>query len=459
MYGFISINTWSYLATLAALAFCVFLFWIVGYDIRRAPRYLLNNWRWLVLSALLIIVATHALLLAPAPPAGSHCVETQHVCGPLNMVLSCDSYQFVESARNPGRLLEYRSWNQARPLGVVAASLLTLIESRWANVAGYPYGVKHQPGWLSYVILNFVLLLIALMLFRRLNAPVSTTGAAVVVVLCVFLVFNDVVKGFFWSAHTQMWNVLMPVISISLSYTFLRRPIRSRLFMTATGLLLGIGFLAYGSLMICVAAAIVSIGLGAWINRERPSWAALIGNYLLFLLAFAAPVLIWIALVRRASGYFFSPEAEIFRQFVWMLDSWRAGGITALLSQTRIFFSEFLLHFANVVWPAVALLAIVLVIRILSPDRFCETIKQRSLTVTAAGITLVISAVFYALMGFYRNRLEFNVVMPLLVIASVLLTGVIERLSRNQTILTMTTVVLVAAVFVVSALVRVTWPY
>ena len=449
MVAFISLNTWAYLATLGAAAFCVVLFAVVGYDLRRAPRYLLNNWRWIALSAGMIIVAAHALLLAPTPPAGSHCVETHHVCGPLNMVLSCDSTQFVLSAREPVRLLEYRSWNQARPLGVVAASLLTLIESSWTN----------EPGWMSYVVLNFVLLLIALMMFKQLNAPVTTRGAAMVALLFTFLIFNDVVKGFFWSAHTQMWNVLMPLISISLSYALLRQPVRSWSFMTATGLLLGIGFLAYGSLVVCVGAAVVSIALGLWINRERTSWLDLIGKLALFLFAFAAPVLIWIALVKRVSGVFFSPEAEIFRQFVWMLDSWRAGGFAALLSQARAFFFEFFVHFAKVVWPTLVLLAIVLLVKSMAPDRLRETIKERSLILAAAGITLVIAAVFYSLMGFYRNRLEFNVVMPLLVIASVLLTGAVDRLPRKQALLTITLVELFAFVFIISALDRVTWPY
>lgn len=449
MIAFISLNTWSYLVTLGAIAFCAVLFAIVGYDLRRAPRYLSNNWRWIALSAVLIIVAACAVMLAPTPPPGSHCVETHHVFGPLNMVLSCDSNQFMASAREPVSLLEYRSWNQARPLGVVAASLLTLLESNWTN----------KPGWLSYVFLNFVLLLIALMIFRRLNAAVTTTGAALVAVLSTFLVFNDVVKGFFWSAHTQMWNVLMPLISISLSYAFLRRPVRNWLFMTATGLLLGIGFLAYGSMVVCVAAAIVSIALGLWINRERPSWPTLIAKLSLFLLAFAIPVLTWITLVKRVAGTFFSPEAEIFRQFVWMLDSWRAGGIAALLSQARAFFYEFFVHFANVVWPAIVLLGIVLVIRFVAPHSLRETIKERSRILVAAGVTLAITAVFYSLMGFYRNRLEFNVVMPILVIAGVLLTSVVDRQPKKHAIVTVTLVGLVAFAFIISALVRVTWPY
>jgi len=453
MHAYLSLNALFYLATLTAIAVSVALFWIIGYDIRRAPGYLIANWRWIVLYSALILVATHAMLLAPTPPPGSHCVETQHVYGPLEMVLSCDSNHFVASAREPATLLQYESWNQARPLGVMVASILTRVEGVVLK-SHYPYGVRLQPGWLPYIILNFLLLLVSLMIFKRLNAPATVTAAAAVAVLSTFLVFSDVVKGFFWSAHTQMWNVLMPLLSIALAYSFLRRPVRSWLFMAATGLLLGIGLLAYGSLIACAVSAVIAIVLGVWINHERPPLPQLAGKLFVFVLAFATPVLTWIAFVTRVTGVFFSPEAKIFRQFVWIGDALKAG---ELAYQSRAFFIEFSLHLAQVLLPALLLLAIVFFVRIVSPARLRETIKERSHLLIAAGITFAVCLVFFYLMGFYRNRLEFNVALPLLVVASVLLTGVLDRVPRKQTVMTL--IALAAVAFITSALLRVTWPY
>lgn len=453
MHAYVSLNTLFYLATVTAMAVSVALFWFVGYDIRRAPNYLVTNWRWIVLYSALILIATHAMMLAPTPPPGSHCVETQHVWGPLEMVLSCDSKQFVASARQPATLLEYQSWNQARPLGVMVASLLTRVEAGVLK-NHHPYGVRLQPGWLPYIMLNFLLLLVSLMIFKRLNAPTSVTAAAVVAVLSVFLVFSDVVKGFFWSAHTQMWNMLMPLLSIALSCSLLRRPVRSSLFMAATGLLLGIGLLAYGSLIVCAVSAVIAIVVGVWINRERPPLAQLIGKLFVFLAAFAAPVLTWIAFVTRVTGVFFSPEAKIFRQFVWVDDAWKAD---ELADRSRIYLIEFSMHLAQVLWPALVLFAIVLFVRLVAPDRLRETMKERSHLLIAAGIVFAVCLVFFYLMGFYRNRLEFNVVMPLLVVASTLLTGVVDRLPRKQTVMTL--IALAAVAFITSALLRVTWPY
>lgn len=480
-----------YLATVLVLALCVLLFWVVGYDPRRALSYLRRNAAWVALNALLVIVAAHALLLAPPPPADTPCVESHHVWGPLMMVLTCDSYEFVRTARHPGRLSMSGSVRQSRPLEILIASLLTLAEvpnpeSRSHRAApeqnlaldgqndkpcenciqtilGYPYGVRLQPGWLPFVILNFFVLLVALMLFRRLNAPVTSAAVVAVAVLGVFLVFNSVVKGFFWSAHTQMWNVLMPLISISLSAAFLRHPARSWRFMIATGALLGIASLAYASLVVCAPVAIAAILLGFWINRERPPLLSLIGKICLFVGAFAAPSVIWINILLMRSGTYYHFEFQECRQFVWIYDYWRAGGATALENrlvcgqrlQTQSFLGEFFMHLWNGMWPALVLLAIALIVGVMSPARLKETLRARSAILGAAAITLVMCLGFFALMGFYRDRLEFNVVVPAFVIASVIVTGLLERVPRKQTIVTIVLLVVAAAGYIIAALVRV----
>ena len=441
-----------YLATPVVLGLVVFLFRVVGYDPHRAPDYLRRNARWIALNAVLVIVAAHALMLAPPPPPGSPCAESHRVWGPLEMVVSCDSYEFVADASHPGRLSITNSYRQTRPLGIMVASLLTLAERP-------PYVQLLQPGWLSFVILNFVLLLVALVLFRRLNAPASSAAAVAVAVLATFLTFNDVVKGFFWSAHTQMWNVLLPLISIALSLAFLRRPERSWRFMTATGALLGIGSLAYASLLVCLPVTITSIALGFWINHERPPLLSLFGKLCLFLGAFAAPMMIWTSIIKRTTGSFYYAETQCCRMFVWILDSWKAGGAQALQRQTQAFLGDFLIHLWHVLWPALVLLAITLLVGIMSPPRLKATIRERSLTLAAAAITLVVCLGFFALIGFYRHRLAFPVVVPVLVIASVIITALLERMPKKETVVTILLVVIAAGGFITSALVRITWPY
>lgn len=474
-------DVWFYWTTIGLIAVIAFLFHILGYDVRNAPAYVRRNGRWLGFNTLLLLVAAHLLLLAPAPPAGSHCVDIHHVGGPLRVVLSCDSYDFIRAARHPGWLSMPESYRQGRPIQTMVASLLTLIEAPSPNsrahegsaefdaalsggqtkgqgFLGYPYGFRLH-GWFAFVILNFVTLLVALMLFRSLIAPADNVAVALVAVLGVFIAFSDVVKGFFWSAHTQMWNVLMPLIAIALSNVFLKRPAPTWSFMAASGSLLGIGILTYASFIVCVAVVFVSMAAGFWMNRQRPNWPALFGKVTLFLSALAAPSLIWVGTIKKVTGSFAAPEVRDFRQFVWIIDSWKEGGAPALQRKAGLFFSEFGVHVWNELWPVLILFLIVLLFGLISREQLTTIVRGRSRLLIAAVITLLMCLPFFALMGFYRDRLAFNVAVPVFVIASVLLTGLLENASHPRRALMAASVVLAGACSIASALLRITWPY
>ena len=434
-----------HLATVAIGALCVWLFWIIGYGPRRATGYVRRRATWLVLNALLVTTAAHLLMLAPPPPAGTPCVASQRVWGPLEMVVSCDSIEFVRVAEHPGALST--SFRQTRPLQPMGAALLSR--------AQVGYGPHLSPAWFSFVVLNFVTLVTALMVFRELMAPVGRAAAVAVAILGVFLTFNNVVKGFFWSAHTQMWNVLMPLVSIAISVAFLRQPDRDWRFMLAAGALLGIVWLAYPSMVICAVAAIAASLLGFRIDDMHPRWVHVLGKWSVFLALVAAPMVIWISVIITRTGNLNFPEVQGFRQFVWIVDSWRMGGIASVQQQARLFLGEFVTHLWPGLWPVLVLLTIAVLAGSVPPRRLRAAITARALTLTAALITLILSVGFFALMGFYRQRLEFNVVVPVLVIASVILIGVIERMASGPAAVTLLVVMGAAIAYITAAVVRV----
>jgi hypothetical protein len=446
-------NEWFYLATVVILALCVLLFRFAGYDVSAAPSYLRSNARWIAFNSLLIVAAAHALMLAPVPPAGTHCVESRRLWGPLTMSVTCDSHVFATVARHPRGLAEPLSFRQGRPLMVMAASVLTRAELRYRHL---------QPEWFSYVILNFVVLLVALMVFVHLNRPTGTAATVAVAALVTFLVFNDVVKGFFWSAHTQMWNVLMPLMSIALAQALLQQPDRSWRFMTASGALLGIGALAYGSLVVCAAAAIAAIALGFWVHGKRPRLPTAIGKIGLFVAAFVSPTLLWVGLVTIKNGAYHTSEFHECRQLVWIYDYWVAGGPIALENlqtcgkrlQTDWFLGEFLDHLQAVAWPGLVLLAVAVAVGIASPPRLKATLRGRAPTLIAAAVTLILCLGFFLALGVYRNRLEFNIVVPVIVMSSVVITGLLERMPRKQAVATIVLVIVAAGGCAAAALVR-----
>ena len=438
-----------YSATAVILVLALFLVSVAGYDLRNLPRHFRCNIRWITFSAALVAGAACALSLAPIPPAGSHCVETHQLWGPMEIVLSCDSHEFIMNARHPGRLSMQNSWNQSRPLQIMVAAVLTLAD------APNPQNC-YSPGWLPFVLINFVLLLCALMVFKRLMNPVGTSAVIATALLGIFLVFNDVVKGFFWSAHTQMWNVFMPLLSISLSLTLLERPIRSWGFMVATGGLLGIALLAYPSLAVCAVSVVAAIALG-YCRDPKASITSLLGKVGVFLVVFFLPMALWISIIKWKVGNFYFAEAQSsFREFIWIADSWQAGGVTAILDKSKIFVYEFLLIFFEVTWPILVLLAIVLLV---PAQRLNAVIKARSRLLEAVAITFVVCFCFFALIGFYRNRLAFNAAVPIFIVASALLVAALERIPRQRAVIILLSIGVVSVGYVTSALVGVTWPY
>jgi hypothetical protein len=101
----------------------------------------------------------------------------------------------------------------------------------------------------------------------------------------------------------------------------------------------------------------------------------------------------------------------------------------------------------------------VLLAGLASPSQLRAVIQARSRILLACVITSVLCLGFFALVGFYRTRLAFNVVVPVLVAASVIATGLLERQPRGLAVTTVLLITMAAAGYVASALSRVTWPY
>ena len=104
-------------------------------------------------------------------------------------------------------------------------------------------------------------------------------------------------------------------------------------------------------------------------------------------------------------------------------------------------------------------LGVVLAVGLASPARLREVVCARRSILIACLITSALCLVFFAALGFYRNRLAFNVVIPILVGASVIATGLLERQPRGLAITMLLLLAIGATGYIASALSRVTWPY
>jgi hypothetical protein len=340
----------------------------------------------------------------------------------MNWPLDCDSPSFLVLAAQPGHLFDQRQTWQSRPGLFVTAYLLTPVLSPLRALVGQDrYGLD-DPRHLTYLVVNLALLVLALMAFERLlrRAAVPLFG---LVALAPLLLVNDVVKAFFWTPHTQVFLVVAPLLSILCCAWVLR--IRDAVWwhLALVGLGLGVLSLAYG-IFLAVAIAVSLTLVVAWGQRASHTYLGLVAHLASFLAAFAAPQLAWIGAVELKTGSYYSHEIEAYHQIVWIKETLGQGPVTFLDA-----FAANQASFGAATWPVVVwpllLLAVIVAFRTTGKSRATASLVSidRPL-LRGSAITLVGFGVFLALLGFYRQRLSWSLVPPLLVIGALLLTDV-----------------------------------
>jgi hypothetical protein len=331
----------------------------------------------------------------------------------LRFPWNSDSHVFVGVASKPAAIFDSAGagglW-QSRPLFVALGAMARA----WWQTAFDATGIHPRlatedvAGWLGFVLLNLVVTILAIAVFVRLAGAVSAPFAAVAA-FAAFLAFNQVGKVFYWNAHTQMFNVLVPVLSIAWSADALAGAATGRT--TAARILAaGVLTLAYGSFMIVAASVSLADAFRRW---KRGAGAARTAARLLgAAVLWAAPVALWYAWARAAAGRLYSREAERYHEFVWIRESLREHRFLRAAGENA---GKFLASIPLEVGIAAAvLLAVVLLLR---ARGFRADWSEPARVLVAAGtLVLALTLAFYGSMGFYAARLSWNLFPVLLVL-------------------------------------------
>jgi hypothetical protein len=365
----------------------------------------------------------HLMLLAPQVPH-PFCAQVVHVSDDLAFPLNCDSDHLMFLAEHPRVLVQRDDARQSRPVYVAAGVVLRQTLGRVVDaLGGNPYGVA-SPAYLPLVALNLALLVAAMtVLDRLLGAPgLAFAGGLGLVAL---LAANDVVKAFFWSPHQQLFNVLVPLVSILACRAIVLQPRRSWPWLVGLGLGCGLGALAYGSFAVVPVA--VALALAVCRAVGWPAWlaqAAVLGA------AFALPNLLWIAAIHQHTGDYYNQEVELFREFVWIGDALRAGGPGELWTTWWSYTLLYLRATWHDVWFALLLLAAVLGLAAAARVPLRPLGRDHAATLVATGVSLAVTVVFYDLIGLYVGRLSYAITVHLLLAVGVLGAVVVPRLPR-----------------------------
>ncbi|HKP74836.1 MAG TPA: hypothetical protein VJT67_04800, partial [Longimicrobiaceae bacterium] len=221
----------------------------------------------ILLAALVVALVPLFYLLSPPPTRAeqaTRCVSTLHLAGPANIVLNCDSYEFAVVARDPSLLLTpAHKLRQARPLYAVAGWVFGLpfraagVDRIAARVLGPSRAefAAAAPEFAGFILLNGLLLVLALEVFRR-TLGGARYSAAWMILPATLLAVNEVTKAFFWSPHQQLLNVLIPVGAIAL-YAWMQPRLGALGWprMAAIGVAIGLCELMYGAFAIVAAGA------------------------------------------------------------------------------------------------------------------------------------------------------------------------------------------------------------
>lgn len=415
-------------------------------------------WRkFLQLAALyfvLVAIAAGLYLLSPSPQSAEHlCGETVRLGRMLSFPLNCDSFEFIDDAIDPAILLHPRSIRQARPVFVITAALLTrgliacrfqrLIPGRtYVAIAATPKFQRHYEkhhlsvdpnsypsyalcAYVSYVLINGILLLATLILFHWL-AVEDLSPNLMVVAFASLLLANDVVKVFFWTPHTQFFNLVVPLGCVLICQELLRYPCRRTVSVGCFGLVTGVLSLAYGSFAIWVLGGVAALALSLGVAQPRLAFRGFMQRSGALAVGFAIPPLAWVAICKLVAGSYYNHEIGSYHQFVWVLEAVHLGWRQFSLSLTSK-----LIEFLIVLWPVsrfpVLLLGAVAIIGLASRAPLHQIVGERSSTFAAIAVTTGACLLFFYLMGFYQERLGLNVQVPLLLAATVLAIGIAER--------------------------------
>jgi len=370
-----------------------------------------------LLCTALIFAAALSFLFSPPPQTPDEYWGLYIPLGgeQMGFILNKDSYGYIQAAEEPRRLLQQNEERQSRPLYVLLGTTLGyplramlpyIVDEAAVRAAvgpDVPLSDRALIGFYpAFVLLNFSVLLGALLLFVRLYSSLtaSPTRSLTMYCLLVFLVSSPIVKAFFWTAHQQMFCFFTPLFCLWLLHWFRQHPPQPRQWLW-WALLTGVLPLLYGNFVLLLPVLLYAFWqqLGRRWPRRR-EWLLVFGIITLFLL----PTGSWILGLKLRSVAYYNHEVVRYRQLVWLLDAAQTTPgefLDTIGSKT--------LDFVNTLRGIWVLLVVVPLLWLVARRR---TGKPAPL-IKDALVLLALFAGFLLILGYYNERLTFTL-QPLL---------------------------------------------
>jgi hypothetical protein len=325
---------------------------------------------------------------------------TENVRGPVGtqVLINCDSAQIVQDSQDLQRLVNAQTSYQDRPLFPIMGSLLSKPLKKVTKSYEIFYNKDGKPikffyaNYLAFIGINFLILffiwhqLVSLLERLRSRKPITFRDELLIgISVGSVLIANNVFKGFFWTPHTQLFNILIVILSINLwldleSGNFKHR---SKLHFFLNGLLL----FFYPMFVVLYLLPLIY----TWRRYLLPTFLSI------------SPYLAYPLMFQTFGGTYRNAAVEDFNGFVWVLDLGREPRI--LIDKLEIFFTPI----AQLIVPTSLLLAIAFLASLKSNLDLGHVNKYL--------IFLFFFALFIFLMGYSGPRLIFPLIAALTIFA------------------------------------------
>lgn len=382
------------------------------------------NYRKIYFHVFCVLVFLLFFLLQPAPTPESICgAYFQFLHDKLGFYVNCDTGGFTTPLKDPSLLFEPGFIRQNRPGYILGGYLLSIIPSliiRFFHNGDLVFYSVPLEDYLGFILFNFLTLVLCSYLYCTLLISKFYIPVKIVIASLPFLLGNNILKVFSYSPHTQIFNILYPLLCIKAFYVFLDAKLSYKRIISFS-LLCSFCLLIYPSFLIVYISGISGMLYKSCMNVlhtkniHNPTFQPLssiislteiIKPIFLSISILFFPYFLYTSLVTHIAGYYYSPEISLYRQVVWIYDAY----INQTLTNTLL--SKFLTFKDAMPFELLASLLLNLLIALIfrfakfSPKLFPRT---KNLEVTFSFALIICLSIYTYAIGFYVERLYYPI--------------------------------------------------
>ncbi len=384
----------------------------------------------------IVLLTSVSFLFAPKPTENkgpdSQCpVNYIQLNKYMGFSMNCDAIEYMGGSVSPDYLFKKNYSRQSRPLYLLTGSFIGYsiysLSSPFHNaineIAGSWFENKipekevslYLSHYAALILINFFVLIFSLLLFEKIITHFTgdwKNGAWIRYSLMLLLISNHITKTFFWTPHQQMFNTLLPLLSIWLFLKYISIT-KSNPKQLAYSFLSGTLLLFYGSFLLLLPIILFTVVYNNK-NIEKQILIKRFQNAFLNTFLFILPLLIWIFILKINRIEFYSHETAFFREFIWVIDALTDANRN-LLNELESNFSVYIKTTGILIFPIVFLIISFFI---------SNKGKKYSGHYTYTNIfffNIILLFLFFYFLGYYSDRLTYSLCPLFIAYAAILL--------------------------------------